>query len=129
MFILEILLGLKSKEGNVLCAFLHGELEPGENVYVEMPLGFSQHSKDGTRKVLQLKKTLYGLCQSHQAFWKYITKKLKACGLEQTKFAPCLFVGTKVICVVYVDDIIFWSKGTEDINSSAMHLHELGVDL
>jgi hypothetical protein len=71
MFILEILLGLKSKQGNVLYGFLHGELEPGENVYVEMPLGFSQHYKDGTRKVLKLKKTLYGLCQSPQAFLKY----------------------------------------------------------
>jgi hypothetical protein len=59
-----------------------------------MPLGFSQHSKDGTRKVLKLKKTLYGLCQSPRAFWKYITEKLKACELEQSKFDPCLFVGT-----------------------------------
>jgi hypothetical protein len=107
MFILEILLGLKSKQGNVLCAFLRGELEPGENVYVEIPMGFSQHSKDGTRKVLQLKKTLYGFCQSPQAFWNYTTEKLKACGLEQSKFDPCLFVATKVICVVCVDDIIF----------------------
>jgi hypothetical protein len=129
MFILEILFGLKSKQGNVLCTFLHGELEPGENVYVEMPLGFSRHSKDGTRKVLKLKKTLYGLCQSFQAFWKYITEKLKACGLEQSKYDPCLCVGTKVICVVYVDDIIFWSKYTEDIKSSAMQLCELAVDL
>ncbi len=64
MFILEILFGLKSKLGNVLCAFLHGELEPGENVHVEMPLSFSQYSKDGTRKVLKLKKTLCGLRQS-----------------------------------------------------------------
>ncbi len=55
-------------QGNILCAFLHGELEPGENVYVEMPLGFSQHSKDGTRKVLKLKKTLYGLHQSLKHF-------------------------------------------------------------
>ncbi len=61
MFILEILLGLKSKQGNILCAFLHGELEPGENFYVEMPLDFSQRSKDGTKKVLKLKKILYGL--------------------------------------------------------------------
>jgi hypothetical protein len=30
------------KQGNVLCAFLLGDLEPGEDVYVEMPLGFSQ---------------------------------------------------------------------------------------
>ncbi len=110
MFILEIFLGLKSKQGNVLCALLQGELEPGENVDVKMPLGFSQHSKDGTRKVLKLKKTLYGLCQSPQAFWKYITEKLKACGLEQSKFDPCLFVGTKVICVVYVDYIIFTQR-------------------
>ncbi len=55
MFILEILLGLKSKQGDVLCAFLHGELEPDENVYVEMPLGFSQYAKNGTKKVLKLK--------------------------------------------------------------------------
>jgi hypothetical protein len=34
-----------------------------------------------------------------------------------------------VICVVYVDDIIFWSKDTADINSSAMQKRELGVDL
>jgi hypothetical protein len=129
MFILEILLNLKSKQGDVLCAFLHGELEPGENVYVEMPLGFFQYAKDGTRKVLKLNKTLYGLRQSPRAFWKYITEKLETCGLAQSKFDPCLFVGSKVICIVYVDDIIFWSKDTADIDSSAMQLRELGVNL
>jgi hypothetical protein len=128
MFILEIPLGLKSKQGNVCCVSLHGEFEPGENVYVEMPLSFSQHSKDGTRKVLKLKKTCHGLCLSPRAFWNYITEKLKACGLEQSKFYSCLFVGIKVICIVYVDNIFFWSKDTEDIYSSAMQLCELGVN-
>ncbi len=56
-------------------------------------------------------------------------QKLKTRGLEQSKFDPCLFVGTKVICVVYVDDLIFWSKDTLASNDSAMQLHELGVDL
>ncbi len=56
MFILEILLGFKSKQYNVLCAFHHGELEPGENVYVELSRGFSQNSKDGTRKSPQTEK-------------------------------------------------------------------------
>jgi hypothetical protein len=64
-----------------------------------------------------------------RAFWKYITEKLKTCGLEQSKLDPCLFVGTKVICVVYVDDLIFWSKDTLAINDSAMQLRELGMDL
>jgi hypothetical protein len=45
MFILEILLRLKSKQGYVTCAFLHRELEPSENVYIVMPLGFSQYAK------------------------------------------------------------------------------------
>ncbi len=129
MFILEILLGLKSKQGDVTCAFLHVNLEPGENVYVEMPLGFIQYSKNGIQKVLKLKKTLSRLRQSPQAFWKYITEKLESCGLEQSQFDACLFVGSKVICIVYIDNLIFWSKDTIEINNSAMQLHELGVDL
>jgi hypothetical protein len=34
-----------------------------------------------------------------------------------------------MICIVYVDDIIFWSKDTADINRSAIQLCKLGVDL
>ncbi len=34
-----------------------------------------------------------------------------------------------MICVDYVNGIIFWSKDTADINSSAMQLRELGVNL
>jgi len=129
MFILEIPMGLKAKQGDVTCAFLHADLGPGENVYVDMPLGFAQYSKDGRKKCLKLKKTLYGLRQSPRAFWKYITKKLETCGLEQSKFDPCLFIQTKVICVVYIDDLIFWSKDILAINDSAMQLRDLGVDL
>ena len=40
MFILEVLLELKSKQGHINGAFLHANLEKGEDVYVEMPLGF-----------------------------------------------------------------------------------------
>jgi hypothetical protein len=49
--------------------------------------------------------------------------------LEQSKFDPCLFVGTKVICVIYVDDLIFWSKDTLVINESTIQLRDLCVDL
>jgi len=129
MFVLEILLGLKSMQGDVTCAFLHADLEEGENVYVEMPAGFSQYGANGMKKVLKLKKTLYGLRQSPRAFWKYITIKLEECGLEQSKFDPCLFIGPDVICVVYVDDLIFWSREVPKINGVAMELRKLGVDL
>ncbi len=82
MFILEVLLGLKSKQGDVTCAFLHADLTPDETVYVDMPLRFNTKSKNGKCQVLKLNKTLYGLCQSPRAFWKYIIKKLESCGLK-----------------------------------------------
>ena len=64
MFILEILLGLKSMQGDVTCAFLHADLEENETVYVDMPMGFAQYGKNGKKMCLKLNKTLYGLRQS-----------------------------------------------------------------
>jgi hypothetical protein len=108
MFVLEILLGgLKIMQGNITCAFLHANLEDNEYVYVNMPIGLGQYGKNGKEKCLKLKKTLYRLRKNPRAFWKYITVELKECGLEQSKFDPCLFIGTNVICMVYIDNLIF----------------------
>ena len=63
MLILEVLLQLHLKQGDVIAVYLHTDLEENEKVYVEMPLGFQTKGK-----VLELKKTLYGLCQSLHAF-------------------------------------------------------------
>ena len=72
MLILEILLNLKSKQGDVTAAFLHAKLGEDEKVYVEMPLGFRKQGK-----VLKLNKTLYGLRQLPRMFWKYLTNAMK----------------------------------------------------
>ena len=63
--------------------------------------------KNGKKKVLWLKKTVYGLRQSPRAFWKYMTSKMELCGLVQSKMDPCLFIGKKVMAIIYVDDILF----------------------
>ena len=55
MLILGVLINLKSKQGDIMAAFVHTDVEEGENIYVEMPCGFKQKGK-----VLKLKKTLYG---------------------------------------------------------------------
>ncbi len=124
MLILEVFLGLKSKQGDVTAAFLHALPGPNEHIYCEMPLGFRIPGK-----VLNLKKTLYGLRQSPHAFWKYLVEKMAICGMVQSKLDPCLFVGEKVICISYVDDLIFWACNEKDIYHIAMKLREVGVDL
>ena len=40
MIILEVLLGLNSKQGDVTAAFLHANLGEDEKVFVDMPRGF-----------------------------------------------------------------------------------------
>ena len=122
MLILEILLQLKSKQGDVTAAFVHAELDEKEQVYVEMPLGFRQKGK-----VLKLKKTLYGLRQSPRAFWKYLSEAMVACGMEVSKLDPCLFVGEKVIAVAFVDDILFWASDEAYINELASKLRAQGL--
>ena len=94
-----------------------------------MPRGFEQFSNNGGKKCLKLKKTLYSLHQSPRALWKYLTKKLEQSGLKQSKFDPYLFVGEKVTCILYVDNIIFWARKLYGIHNLLIHLRELGVDL
>lgn len=62
-------------------------------------------------------------------FWKYLIEKMEAYGLKQSQLDPCLFVGTKVIAISYVDDLIFWSRNKKDIHDAVMKLREVGVDL
>jgi hypothetical protein len=103
MLILEVLLGLMSKLDDITNAFVHADVEDGENIYVEMPHGFKRKGK-----VLKLKKTLWVAP---------MPKSLNLCGMEQSIFNPCLFIGEKVMCICYVDDLIFWSLNEADIKN------------
>jgi hypothetical protein len=94
-----------------------------------MPHGFKQYDKHGRPKVLKLKRALYGLRQSPRAFWLHLTEKLERCGLKQSKLDPCLFIGSKVICIVYVDDLLFWSPKAEFINELAEQLRAEEIEL
>lgn len=83
-----------------------------------MPKGFEQNGH-----VLNLTETLCGLRQSPRAFWQYLTEKLEANGMKQSEIDHYLFIGEKVICIVYVDDLLFCARDDIDLNRS------LGVDL
>ena len=90
---------------------------------------FEQYDKRGKRRVLRLKKTLYGLRQIPRAFCKYLIQKLLASGMLQSNIDPCLFIGDKVICIFYVDDLIFCSKDESYMHNLETKLRDLGVDL
>ena len=58
-----------------------------------------------------------------------MTKILEERALKQLESDPYIFIGYKVLCIVYVDELIFWEKNNIHIHDLSMQLQELGVDL
>ncbi len=54
---------------------------------------------------------------------------MNLCGMNKSTFDPCLFIGTKVMCICYVDDLIFWALDESYIDELADQLISAGVSL
>jgi hypothetical protein len=138
MLILSIVLGLATRQVDYTAAFVHApidrdpdwdtltkEEQDQRGVYLEMPRGFSEPGK-----VLKLKRSLYGLKQSPRNFFQHLKGKLEGIGFESaTDVDPCLFISDKVICLVYVDDTLFYSPKQEYIDDVVKKLQDEGMDL
>jgi len=65
-------------------------------------------------------------CANHpeisSTIWKVTSSKV---GLLD----PCLFFTDKVVCVVYVDDCLFFSKDQKDIDDCIKRIQDTGMDL
>jgi hypothetical protein len=118
-------------------AFVHADIDkdPGwdnmteeernhSGVYIDMPRGFAN-----ARKVLKLKKSLYGLKQSPRNFFLHLKEKLEGEGFVQSKSDQCLFISDKVVCLVYVDDTLFFAQNDEDITEVTTGLMKAGMEL
>ncbi len=96
-------------------AFLYGEFEEGEKVYIKIPLGFEEFYDRST--VLLLKKTLYGLKQATMAFYRKLLAATANIGLKCSTADPCLHYkwveGRLVIMISWIDDNI--NPGPSDL--------------
>ncbi len=91
----------------------HGRVPPDKEIYVHQPRGFKRGN--GT-EVFRLRRTLYGLCQSPQYFYKYFTERLVKQGLTPSNFDPCLFLSSSLIVIIYVDDILIYGCNENEID-------------
>ena len=93
---------------DVKTAFLYADIE--EEVYVQTAPGFETTNKDGVQLVMKLEKSLYGLAQSFQNWWKTIDPKLIEIGFVPLKSDSCVYIynhnNTVVIITLYVDDLL-----------------------
>ena len=60
-------------------------------------------------KALKSNKSLYGLKQSPRNVFLHLKSKLENLEFVQSPADPCLFIRPDIICLVYVDDCLFFA--------------------
>ena len=114
LYILTLKVGLTTKHVDYMNAFVQADIH-NKDAYVCMPCGFAIEGK-----VLKLRKSLYGLCESPRNFFEHLKSKLIEKGFVQSNEDPCFFKSDKVICLVYVDDCLFFRAKEEYIDEKAI---------
>ena len=125
LMILAIQLELCTAQADITAAFVHAELNEGEDIYIHQARGFKQ----GHNLVYKLNISVYGLRQSPRNFFKYLSDHLRAEGMSPSELDPCLFVGPSVIAVIYVDDVLLYSKSTSEIDRLLENLKTGGISI
>ena len=59
--------------------------------------------------VLKLKKSLYGQTEAARIWYEKLRNGLLERSFVMSKVDLCLFMSKTVICVVYVNDCLFWA--------------------
>ena len=114
----RILFQLSAKQGHVMhqfdvkTAFLHSPI--GEEVYLEQPQKFVKRGSDGEKLVCRLNKSIYGLKQAANNWYKELANFLLRQGFNRSRNNHCSFVRSEVedhaFILVWVDDIIVASR-------------------
>ena len=76
--------------------------------------------------VLKLKKIIYGQSKAARLWYEKLRNGLLERGFVMSKVDPCLFMSKTVICVVYVDDCLFWARSKSDIDNVMKSFKEYG---
>ena len=106
--------------------FSQAYITSGETVFIEIPRDFNS---DGGKcdVVLRLKNSLYGQSKAARLWYEKFQNSLLDSGFVMIKVYPCLFMSKTVICVVYVDDCLFWERSKSDIDNVMKYFKEDGT--
>ena len=116
MLIFQCILGLQSKIIDFTNAFSQEDIPSGEPVFIELPRYFNS---DGGQHdvVLKLNKIRYVQAEAAHLWYEKLRNGLLERGFVTSKADPCLFMSKTVICVVYVDDCLFWERSQSEIDN------------
>ena len=77
--------------------------------------------------VLRLNKILYGQAEAARLWYKNLRNGLLNHIFVVIKVDPCIFMSNTVICVVYMDDCLFWERSQSGIYNIMNSSKEGGI--
>ena len=108
-------------------AFVQSDLPADEPVWTHMPRGY--RSSLGPNYCLRLKKSLYGHRRAPQLWFEHSSTAFKKLGLKQSAFDPCLWYGTDIMIVQYVDDCGIAAPNQTRIDKFVQDLRNMNFEL
>ena len=116
MLILQCIIGLKSQSIDFTNDFAQADIPIEETVVIELPRDFKS---DGGQDyvVIKLNKIICGQVEAAHLCYEKLRNGLLESGFVMSKVDPCLFMSKTVICVVYVDDCLFWARSQSEIDN------------
>jgi len=116
---------LEVHQMDVKSAYLNAPIDC--DIYMEQPEGFVETTENGKKLVYKLRKSLYGLKQSGRNWNNMLHEYLRSEGFVQSLTDPCVYTritdGSKVIMIVWVDDIIIAASDVNVLNCAKDSLH------
>uniref|UniRef100_H3G9W5 Reverse transcriptase Ty1/copia-type domain-containing protein n=1 Tax=Phytophthora ramorum TaxID=164328 RepID=H3G9W5_PHYRM len=113
---------MEAENVDVDTAFLYGDVE--EELYMDQPDGFEDQSNPAVKCLL--KQALYGTKQAVCQWNNKLNKHLEDQGFRRSDADPCVYVRRSTdeysIVVIYVDDLMLFSKTKEHIESTKVAL-------
>ena len=125
MLIFQCILGLQSQSIDLTNSFSQADIPSGGPVFIELPR-YLNSDRGQNEVVLKLKKILYGQAEAASLWYEKLWNGLLERGFVMSKVDPCLFMSKTVICVVYVDDCLFWERSQSDIDNVMKYFKEDG---
>ena len=125
MLAIATILDMEIHQMDVATAFLNGDIDIKEPIYMRQPEGFH---KGGQNQVCRLLKSLYGLKQAPRIWYQLLHKFLTSMSFQRCDKEYCIYVfkrdGLIAFIAVYVDDLTIICKDLTLLNKIKQDLKD-----
>ena len=99
------------------------------DIYMELPKGIETKYGNGRTHVLKLRRNVYGQKQAGRIWNQHLVKGLNSIGFKQSNSDDCVFFRGTTIFAFFVDDGLFFSPRSTEIDKAINDLKNAGFDI